>query len=80
MIFKFFIGGRINSDMEGLSIAADSGDQYNSGYSTGIQNYLVPQEVKITYRTWNQLHTSQSGASFEFIINEPGRWETTINN
>ena len=80
VIFKFFIGGRINSDIEGLSIATDSGDQYNSGYSTGIQNYSAPLDVKITYRTWNQLHSSQSGVSFEFILNEPGSWEITINN
>ncbi len=79
MIFKFFIGGRINSDMEGLSITTDSGDQYKSGYSTGVKNYLLPLDAKITYRTWNQLHTSQSGVSFEFILNEPGSWKITIN-
>lgn len=80
LILKFFIGGRVNSDIEGLSIATDSGDQYNSGSYTGIQSYVVPLEVKITYRTWNQLHSSQSNVSFEFTINEPGRWEITITN
>lgn len=78
--FKFLIGGRANSDIEGLSIISSSGDQYNSGFTLGIQSFMIPMDVKITYRTWNSMHTSQSNVSFEFTINEPGRWEVTINN
>lgn len=80
MTVKFLIGGRINSDIEELSIATDSGEEYRSGSAIGIQSISFPLEVKITYRTWNQLHSSQSNVIFEFTINEPGNWEITIKN
>lgn len=80
VIIKIIIGGRINSDIEGFSMVSDSGEEYQAGTSIGIQNLRFPLEVKIRYRTWNQLHTSQSNVVFEFTIHDPGRWEVTLTN
>jgi hypothetical protein len=77
---RIFLGGNINSDIEGFSMAYDSGDEYKSGTAFGIQNVRFPLEVKIKYRTWNQFHTSQSDVTFEFELLKPGKWEITITN
>ena len=77
---KFMIGGRVNSDVENFSLVSNSGSQYQSGSWVGIQNPVYPIDVKITYRTWNQLHSAQSDCIFDFTITQPGSWVITINN
>jgi hypothetical protein len=77
---KILIGGRINSDIEEFSMVYDNGNEYKSGTAINIQNIFFPFDLKIKYRTWNQLHTSQSDVLFEFTIFDPGRWEVTITN
>ena len=78
--FKIFLGGKINSETEGFNVACDSGSEFQLGSATGIQNVHFPVSVKITYRTWNLLHTAQSDVIFEFEINDPGKWELSITN
>lgn len=80
VVFKFLLKGQVNSDIESLSITNDSGSEYQSGNSIGIQSPKFPLNVKIRYRTWNQIHGAQSDANIEFIINDPGMWSVTINN
>jgi hypothetical protein len=80
MVIKIFLGGELNTNIEDFSMAYDSGDQYERGSSYGIQNIRFPLNVKITYRTWNQFHTSQSDVTFEFELSEPGKWELTLVN
>jgi hypothetical protein len=77
---KILIGGKVNSDIEEFAMAYDTGNQYQTGSRFGIQNALFPLEVKITYRTWNQLHSTQYDVIYEFVINDPGIWDITINN
>ncbi len=77
---RFMIGGRINSDIQDLSIANDSGSEYRSGNFIGIMNATFPVSVKIRYRTWNQIHSMQSECVLEFTIDDPGRWDVTITN
>ncbi len=76
----FMISGRVNSDIENLSVAYSSGSSYHSGPAEGIMNSVFPVDVKITYRTWNQIHSSQSDVIFEFTISEPGRWNIVLTN
>src|SRR5450759_600491 len=59
VIIKIMIGGVVNQDIEEFSLAYDSGDEFKMGGSTGLQNVIFPLLVKVTYRTWNQLHTNQ---------------------
>jgi len=75
-----YLAGKFNTDVEDLNILSDSGEEYNSGRYVAIQNAIVPYSVKIKYRTWNALHTSQSDVVFEFNINEPGTFEVSITH
>jgi hypothetical protein len=77
---RLLLGGSDNSTVENFSLAYDSGDEYRLGSSYGIQNATFPMYVKVTYRTWNQLHTIQYDVIFEFTLNEPGTWEVVLNN
>jgi hypothetical protein len=78
--FKIFLGGKINSEIEGFNMAYDSGSEFQLGSATGIQNVHFPLNVKITYRTWNLFHTAQSDIVFEFEIKDPGKWDLSITN
>lgn len=77
---KFMQGGSDNTNIQDLSLVYSSGDEYRNGYIYGIQNTLFPLDVKIRYRSWNMLRTSQFNVSFEFTINEPGIWDVVITN
>ena len=74
------LGAVENTDITDLSLVYDSGQEYRSGSWMGIQNPLFPVSIKISYHTWNQLHTSQYYVIYEFTINEPGGWEVIITN
>ena len=73
-------GGIDNIAIEGFTMAYDSGTEYRNGNYYGIENVRFPLNVKVKYRSWNQLMTSQYNVIFEFIINEPGSWDVVINN
>lgn len=77
---RIYLGGKTNSELEDFSMASDSGEQYQAGELTGIQNAIVPYSVSIKYRTWDQLHTQQHDVVFDFIINEPGTFDVTLHN
>jgi hypothetical protein len=73
-------GGSDNTTIEDFSLSYDSGNEYRMTNIYGIQNTSLPLDVKITYRTWNQLHTAQYEVLFEFTIYDPGTWEVVISN
>jgi hypothetical protein len=73
-------GGIDNIAIEGFTMAYDSGNEYRSGNYYGLDNVRFPLSVKVKYRSWNQLMTSQYNVIFEFIINEPGSWDVVIYN
>ena len=80
IVIKIYLGSQLNTNIEGFSMAYDSGSEFQLGSSVGIQNIQFPLTVKITYRTWNQFHSSQSDVTFEFELFEPGKWELTLTN
>jgi hypothetical protein len=73
-------GGLDNLSIENFSLVYSSGDEYRSGNTYGIQNVTFPINIKITYTSWNQLHTAQFNVAFEFTINDPGSWDVTLFN
>ena len=77
---KLMMGGVENIDVEDLNLAYSSGQEYRSGSWISLQNVTFPVDVKVTYRSWNQLHSVQFNVIFEFTISEPGSWEVTISN
>lgn len=77
---KIMQGGVENTSIEEFSLAYDSGEEYRMGNVYGIQNSFVPLDVKVRYRTWNQMHSVQYDVFFDFVINEPGTWEVILTN
>jgi hypothetical protein len=77
---KLTLGGLPNTDIEDFSMVYSSGEEYRMGLVYGIQNVDFPVNVRITYLTWNILHTVQSNSTIEFIINEPGSWDVNVQN
>ena len=71
-------GGLDNISIEDFSLVYDSGSEYRSGNYYGIENVKFPVNVKVKYRSWNQLMTTQYNVIFEFVINQPGSWEIVI--
>jgi len=77
---KLMQSGGDNLGIEDLSFSFDSGDEFSLGNTMGIQNVRFPIEVKLRYRSWNQLHTAQFEVTFEFAILLPGTWQVMITN
>jgi hypothetical protein len=77
---KLMLGGGENTEVENFSIASDSGSEYRNTGIYGIQNSSVPLFVKVSYRSWNQMHTALYDVMFEFTINDPGNWNITLTN
>jgi hypothetical protein len=57
-----------------------SGNDIVLGQSVGFENVSFPFICKVTYLTWNKLHSVQHFAKFEFKITEPGEWLVVITN
>jgi hypothetical protein len=66
--------------IEDLSLAYSSGGEYRISNIYGIRNTSVPLDVKVTYRSWNQIRTATHQVIFEFTIYEQGTWDVTIFN
>jgi hypothetical protein len=77
---KILQGGSDNTTIEDFYLTYDSGDEYRMGNTFGIQNTLFPLDVKVRYRTWNQMHSAQYDVVFEFTIYDPGTWDVVITN
>ncbi len=73
-------GGSDNVTIEDFSMSYTSGDEYRNGPYFCIQNITFPVDVKVKYRAWNQLRTSQFNVIFEFTITEPGTWDVMVSN
>jgi hypothetical protein len=72
--------GQDNVTIEDFSMVYDSGTEYRSGNYYGIESVTFPLTVKVKYRAWNQLLTSQFTVIFEFVINDRGSWNVMISN
>jgi hypothetical protein len=74
------MGGAPNTSITDFSIIYSSGDEFRLNNVYGIQNVTFPVNVRISYVTWNVMHSVQSQVSFEFVINEAGSWDVNIQN
>ena len=80
LILEIYINGAINSTIENLSIASTNGSYQNYGRYI-VFNYInYPATFKITYVTWNKLHSAKLDVVFEFKITEPGDWLLKLTN
>jgi len=77
---SLYLAGSFNTDIDGWTMDTSSGELITSGRKPGLENAVVPYTVRIKYRVWNQMHSSQHDVLFDFTINEPGTFEVTITN
>lgn len=77
---NIYMNGARNTNLENFSMISNSGSDYNAGQSVGYEHINFPFTCKISYTTWNKMHTSQQRVRFEFEISQPGNWELTIHN
>ena len=75
-----YLAGSFNTNIDSWSMDASSGQEFESGRKIGIENAIVPYNVSIKYRVWNQMQSQQHDVYFDFTINEPGTFEITITN
>lgn len=80
MKLRIMQGGVDNVSIEDFSMMYDSGSEYRSGNYYGLDNVKFPLNLKIKYRSWNQLMTAQTDVIFEVLINDPGSWEIILYN
>lgn len=81
VIVKFMLKGQINSRVKEMTMAFSSGVQFKSGMTyEGIQDVYFPFNLIIRYVTYNPISRGAYEVEFECTINEPGRWEITLNN
>lgn len=77
---NLFINGSNNISVEDLSITSSSGTLFRSGGTFGVQSIVFPFTCKITYYSWNKMHTSRVYTRFEFQITQQGRWVLNLHN
>jgi hypothetical protein len=77
---NLYQNGTYNTSIEDLMLAVSSGNQVRLGNTIGFDNVTFPFECKVSYKTWNKMHTYQHYSSVEFKITEPGEWVISIYN
>jgi len=77
---NFFINGSNNVNLEDLNIIPSSGTRFTTGGAIGIESISFPLTCKISYYSWNRMHTARVFSRFEFKITQPGRWVINIHN
>jgi hypothetical protein len=80
VMMDIMMNGNYNSTIENLSMLGSSGNEIIMGGSQGFDNVSFPFICKVSYTSWNKMHSSQHYAKFEFVISEPGEWLVTIYN
>lgn len=80
VLIDIYLNGNPNTDLEDFTILGSSGGEVRMGRSVGYDNVTFPFVCKVSYLTWNKMHTSQHFAKFEFEIFEPGEWLVVIHN
>jgi hypothetical protein len=80
ILIDIYMNGSPNATIENLSILSTSGSEFSMGRSIGYENINFPVVVKISYKTWNKMHTSQHYVSFEFEIKQEGNWKVVLTN
>ncbi|MFK5856366.1 MAG: hypothetical protein QM503_09565 [Bacteroidota bacterium] len=77
---EIYMNGAINSTIENLVIASTTGSYQTIGKTIVFNGIIYPATFKITYKTWNKIHTGQYLVTFEFTISEPGNWMLKLTN
>lgn len=80
VLIDIYQNGTRNTGISDLLMSTSSGTDVKLGLSIGYDFITFPVTIKISYTTWNKLHTIQSNVKFDFEISEPGDWSVQLNN
>ncbi|NQU32172.1 MAG: hypothetical protein HQ521_02960 [Bacteroidetes bacterium] len=80
MTIQIYMNGSINSTIQDLVIVSSNGSYQNLGNVISFSEIMYPATFKITYKTWNKLHTAMLDVTFEFKIVGTGDWLLKITN
>ncbi len=81
VIIRFHLKGQVNPRVLELSMVSNNGVQFKAGSSyVGIRDVYFPFNLIVHYVTLNPVSVGAYDVEFECTINEPGRWEITLNN
>lgn len=80
VLIDLYQNGMKNNDVEDYMIVSDSGYETSLGNMKGIEQVTFPVTIKVTYRTWDKMHTQKLNVIFDFTIFEPGDWLVEITN
>lgn len=79
-LIDIFLNGMPNTDLENFAMVSTSGNQITLGRAVGYENVSFPVTCKVSYNSWNKLHSSRHEVIFEFKIEDPGDWKVKIIN
>lgn len=77
---NFYISGSNNNSIEDLSVLTSSGTMFRTGGTVGVEAIVFPLTCKVSYYSWNKMHTSRVQSRFEFQITQKGRWILNLHN
>lgn len=80
VLLNIYQNGVRNTEINNLLMSTSSGYDTNLGPSFGYDAVTFPVTIRITYTTFNKLHTMPLNVKFEFVIYEPGDWVVDIHN
>ena len=80
IMVNLYLNGSNNIDILNFVANPSSGSQYSTGGTVGFEGVVFPFICKLTYLSWNKLHSSRVRTSFEFTISQPGRWQVVVHN
>ena len=72
--------GTRNTSITNYMMTSSSGFETKLGQQLGYDYVEFPVRIKVTYDSWNKMHSAQYHVIFEFEISEPGDWVVEINN
>jgi len=75
-----YLNGTNNSDLEDFTAISTSGTQFGTNNIIGFELITFPFTCKLSYYSWNRLHTSRNFTRFEFQIESPGRYQLNLHN
>jgi hypothetical protein len=75
-----YLNGTNNSDLEDFTATSTSGTPFRSNNIIGFELITFPFTCKVSYYSWNRLHTSRNFTRFEFQIESPGRYQLNLHN
>ncbi len=72
--------GMRNRGISNFLMSTSSGSEAKRGESVGYEYITFPVTIKISYTTFNKIHTQSYPVWFEFEIYEPGDWKVELDN